>query len=63
MKKFYFVLAENAGEGVVFDDKNDADYALTGEINGGGFGISVLAEAFQENYGGEDNISMITVEI
>jgi hypothetical protein len=48
----YLVWNENAEEGVVFADENDAIYAATG-MNVG-FGVSTLADEWRETYGEDD---------
>jgi hypothetical protein len=50
MKNIFIVFSYTAGEGVVFDDKNDAAYAATGEKHCFAPGISSLAQEWRDLY-------------
>jgi len=60
MKAYLVYKTFNDGsiEGVVFSNKDDAESAYNGVEDG-----SYLAVGFISCYGGEDNISMVEIEI
>lgn len=59
--KYWVVINKNAGEGVLFDDEDDANYAHTGVSSS--FGVSTLADNFREQLEGHEDLEMKEINI
>ena len=57
--KYWIVMSDAIGEGVLFDNETDAKYAKTGQGVGGGFGVSTLAEEFRNLYGDRKDLYIV----